>query len=107
MSGLRQREPRYENRKLLDLAHEAPCMLNIAPYGCSTNPSVPCHSDMLAHGKGVGAKSHDYLAVPGCPECHAVFTREKLGREGYERTWRHAKDKYERWLWVNGKIKVV
>jgi hypothetical protein len=23
---LRQREPRYENRKLLDLAHETPCM---------------------------------------------------------------------------------
>lgn len=107
MNDLRQREPAYRNRKLLDLAHEAPCFLRIAQIGCSANPSVPCHSDILEHGRGVGQKSHDCLAVAGCPACHAEFTREKLGREGYLLTWVRAFARYMVWLWVNGKIKVT
>lgn len=107
MSGLRQREPRYENRRLLDLAHEAPCMLQLGIPGCGNDKSVPCHSDMLEHGKGVGMKSHDYLAVPGCPVCHAGFTREFFGREGYTEVWVKAMTRYLRWLWTERKLKVA
>lgn len=105
--GLRQREPRYENRKLLDLAHDAPCMLQLGLPGCGNDKSVPCHSDELGHGKGVGLKSHDCLAVPGCPVCHAGFTRKALGREGYVEVFFKALARYLYWLWANGKLKVA
>jgi len=107
MSELRQRDPRYKNRKLLDIAHEAPCMLLLNASGCGSNASVPCHSDLLRHGRGTGNKTHDHLAVAGCPACHAVFTREHLGRVGYEYAWLAAYERYQAWLWNNDKIQVV
>lgn len=97
----------HRDRKLLDLAHDAPCFLQLGIPGCGENPSVPCHSDMLAHGRGVGHKSHDCLAVAGCPACHEYFTRATFGREGYEATWKDAFVNYQLWLWENGKVKVA
>ena len=107
MSELRQREPRYTNRKLLNVAHLAPCMLRLGMHSCGQYPSVPCHSDRLEDGKGVGLKSHDDLAVPGCPACHYVFTREHLGKEGYADTLLRAQREYWHWLWINNLIKVA
>lgn len=97
----------YRNRKLLDLTHEAPCFLLLAKVGCGVNKSVPCHSDQLRHGRGANHKSHDCLAVPGCPPCHALFTREHLGREGYDETWKVAMERYIVWLWESEKVKVA
>ena len=98
----------HRDRRLLDIAHEAPCMLLLAGVpGCGENKSVPCHSDMQRHGRGVGCKSHDALAVPGCPACHAFFTREHLGRVGYEEAWRLALEHYVLWLWRNKKVRVA
>lgn len=97
----------HRDRRLLDLAHEAPCMLQLGVPGCGTNPSVPCHSDMLRHGRGAGHKSHDCLAVSGCPACHAAFTRANLGREGYEAAWAAAYERYQVWLWENGRVKAA
>lgn len=70
---LRQREPRYTNRALLDLCHGAPCYARVT--GCTGGtdpyqPSVPAHSNALEDGKGVGKKSHDHRAMPACPSCH-------------------------------------
>ena len=96
----------YRNRKLLDLAHNAPCFLQIATIGCGEFPSVPCHSDMQRHGRGVGHKSGDEFAVPGCPKCHTLFTREHLGRDGYEWKWQIAHDRYLSWLFTNNKLEV-
>ncbi len=96
----------HRNRKLLDKAHEAPCMLELGEP-CGIHPSVPCHSDMLKHGRGGGHKSHDCLAVAGCPDCHAKFTREHLGRDGYEEIWAAAFAKYTVWLHENGKVKAI
>lgn len=107
MNGLRQREPAHRDRKLLDLAHEAPCMLQLGVDGCGANASVPCHSDALEHGRGAGSKSHDCLAVAGCPACHAAFTRERLGRDGYLQAWGRAMARWLAWLWSNGKVRVV
>ena len=61
---------------------------------------------MLKHGRGIGHKSHDFLAVAGCPDCHAKFTRANLG-EDYERVWQLAYIKYQEWLWLNDKVKVA
>ena len=96
----------HRDRKLLDLAHEAPCMLLLGAEGCGNDRSVPCHSDKLSHGRGVGHKSHDCLAVPGCPACHAIFTRQHLGREGYDQAQAAALERYTVWLWENGKVSV-
>lgn len=95
------------NRSLLDIAHEAPCMLKLGAKGCGTNPSVPCHSDMLAHGRGAGKKSPDPLAVPGCPACHEAFTRKRLGRDGYALAWGAAMARYLVWLWAQGKVRLA
>lgn len=97
----------HRDRKLLDVAHEAPCMLLLGVVGCGADKSVPCHSDMLEHGRGVGCKSHDCLAVPGCPACHAVFTREHLGRVGYAVAWQAAIERYWVWLWKKDRVRVA
>lgn len=97
----------HRNRALLDLAHDAPCMLLLGFKGCGADRSVPCHSDMLRHGRGESHKSHDCLAVPGCPVCHAGFTRGELGRAGYDVAWSMAMERYLVWLWTNGKVKVA
>ena len=97
----------HRNRALLDVAHDAPCMLQLGVPGCGTNASVPCHSDMLEHGRGAGHKSHDCLAVPGCPACHAAFTRAALGRDGYAYHWARALTRYQVWLWETGRVKVA
>ena len=97
----------YRNRKLLDLAHEAPCFLQLGADGCGADKSVPCHSDSMRHGRGVGHKSGDEFAVPGCPACHAIFTRKDLGREEYLVRWLAAHERYQTWLWESGKIKVA
>ena len=96
----------YRNRNLLNLSWEAPCFLQIAAP-CGQDKSVPCHSDLLRHGRGVGHKSADCFAVPGCPNCHAIFTREHLGKGGYEEVWIRAMERYLVWLWENGKIKTA
>lgn len=74
---------------------------------CGVDKSVPCHSDLLRHGRGASHKSHDCLAVPGCPPCHARFTRMHLGLVGYELAWERAITEYIVWLWVNGKVTVA
>jgi hypothetical protein len=107
---LRQRQPRYTNRRLLDLCHNEDCYLSIT--GCvgvnPEQPSVPCHSNWQEDGKGVGEKSDDDSAVPGCPPCHwqldhgTMLTTEQkreVFREAQRRWWRH--------LWRTGKIRVA
>lgn len=96
----------HRDRKLLDLAHEAPCMLLLGASGCGNDSSVPCHSDMLRHGRGENFKSHDCLAVPGCPPCHVLFTRAHLGRAVYEIAWSIAMERYLVWLWTTRRIRV-
>lgn len=97
----------HRNRKLLDIAHGAPCMLLLGVADCGAYPSVPVHSDMLRHGRGNGHKSHDCMAIAGCPACHAAFTRWNLGREGYDTAWRNAYERYQIWLWENGMVTVA
>lgn len=54
--GLRQREPRYQNRKLLDLAHEAPCM----PWG----RDPPAAAALLEQFRFIGIEiSPEYVEI--------------------------------------------
>lgn len=92
------------NRKLLDVAHDAPCLLQLGP--CS-GQVVPCHSDQLSDGRGTGHKSHDCLAVPGCVACHAKFTRANLGRSEYHDIHAKALKRYLVWLFENERLEVA
>lgn len=97
----------YRNRALLDLCHEAPCLLHLGALGCGEHASVPAHSDMIRHGRGEHHKSHDCFAVPSCPACHVLFTRANLGRDGYHAAWTEAMERYILWQWVSGKVRLA
>ena len=96
----------HRDRVWLDLAHKAPCFLKLAPT-CGNYASSACHSDQLRHGRGVGVKSHPVFTVPGCPDCHALFTRKHLGRDGYDTLWRAAHEAWLPWAYDQGWIRVV
>lgn len=111
MNGLRQREPRYENRAYLDLCHGAPCEYGIT--GCTggtreDRPSVPCHPNWLEDGKGVGMKAHDHLVAPGCPDCHwQLDYGTMLTTEEKKDLHRMACQRWQTKLLVGGRVKLV
>lgn len=96
----------HRSRKLLDVSHDAPCFLELSPE-CGQFASVPCHSDQLEDGRGHGHKSHDCLAVPGCPACHALFTQSNLGREEYASLHAKALKRYLVWAFENRRLLVA
>lgn len=102
-------QPQHRDRKLLDIARDAPCMLMIEGVCRSmVNPSVPCHSNLQRHGRGYSFKSHDCFAVPGCNECHYELDSGKnLSREQKENYFMAALERYILWLWQNDRIMVA
>ena len=42
---------------------------------------VPCHSNQLAHGKGMGIKAADKFSVPGCMACHAWLDQSGAAKQ--------------------------
>lgn len=110
MRQVMQKNPRYLNPKLLALCRGAPCFLNFP--GCTggeddERPSVPCHSNSQSDGRGVGYKTHDHSAVPGCPSCHYALDCGPYTREQKEETFRNGQRRYWAWLWENQRIKVA
>jgi hypothetical protein len=97
----------YRNRALLDLCHEAPCLLLPGQHECLGGPSEPAHSDMIRHGRGEHHKSHDCFAVPGCHNAHLAFNRANLGKDGYHAAWTEAMERYILWLWVSDGIRIT
>jgi len=97
----------HRNLALLDLCHEAPCLLLPGQHECLGAPSEPCHSDMIRHGRGEHHKSHDCFAVPGCHNAHLSFTRANLGKEGYHAAWTAAMERWILYLWVSEKIRLT
>lgn len=61
----------YRNRKLLDAVYNVPCFV------CG-QPSEPCHSNLLVHGKGKGLKSTDAAIMALCRDHHMMLDQ---GRE--------------------------
>jgi hypothetical protein len=104
---LRQREPSIENRALLDLCHNRPCFLRFD--GCKDGhpdwPSVPCHPKSLALGRGLGRKSHDNLALPGCPACHAVW--DAMPGVEHFHVWCRAFPQWDTYRWRHGLVRVA
>lgn len=111
MRPVMQKNPRYENRKLLDLCHGAPCHLNYPGCTGGTSPdasSVPCHSNTHADGRGSYYKTHDHSAVPGCPSCHHQHDHGSLyTHEQKVETHERAQKRWRDYLWRNRLIKVA
>lgn len=109
MSALRQRQPRYENRALLDLCHGAPCLLNFPGCTGGTNPnspSVPCHSNQQQDGRGVGHKTHDHATAPGCPSCSFQLDYGPYTREQKVEVFERARKAWWGYMWEAGLIAV-
>ncbi|MFD1556014.1 nuclease domain-containing protein [Paraburkholderia silviterrae] len=70
----RPRKPTVaEGSKYLAACRDEPCYLRV-PGICRLNPNddtvVPCHSNLLEHGKGKGIKADNRFTFPGCGACH-------------------------------------
>lgn len=56
---------------------------------------VPCHSNSLARGKGMGMKADHRYTVPGCYLCHMAIDQGKdLSKDERLAIWENA---YEKW----------
>lgn len=59
-----------------------PCYLRVP--GVCTAPDwsapdvVPCHSNLLEHGKGKGIKARHEFSFPGCSACHFWLDQSKV-----------------------------
>lgn len=78
------------------LCRGQPCYLLIP--GVQSHPIdtvVPCHSNSLARGKGMGIKADEKFTVPGCMHCHYTLDQGRdLDKEQRRAIWESA---YERW----------
>lgn len=100
MSALRQREPRYENRALLDLCYQIPCTADW-PHDCG--PSEPAHSNQAKHGKGKSLKAHDCFVAAICRNAHRELDQGKwFDRDTKEVYWQRAFEKTLLELWRRG-----
>jgi hypothetical protein len=105
-----QKNPRYENRKLLDLANGMACQ------GCGREDGtiVMAHSNKSIHGKAKGMKAHDCFVAALCHACHYWID---FGARDYLiwsctpdhklEFFRRASESTMLHLWREGKIKVV
>lgn len=62
--------PRFESRRLLDLARGMPCLLRSPICVGGTDTTVACHGAGIANGKGLGYKVGDHMTVWGCWRCN-------------------------------------
>lgn len=85
--SLRQREPRWQCRALLDAVYQLPCLLQI-PGVCEGGNGEPCHANWSDFGKGKSRKAHDCFVAAGCRACHREIDHGKrLTREEREAMW--------------------
>lgn len=76
MKTRRKVRPKVNGIDYLALCRGQRCYLQIDV--CSPIETVvPCHSNQLIHGKGVGIKAKDEFTVPGCMRCHAELDQGK------------------------------
>ncbi len=95
----------YRNRKLLDLAHTAPCFADFEHRCGGWEGCDPAHADSQMFGRGHGHKSHDCFFASMCHESHMML--ETMDRdEGYY-AWLRAYVATQVYLWTNGLVKVA
>ncbi len=94
----------YRNKKILQLALEAPCQSCNGMDGTI----VAAHSNQQRDGKGMGIKAHDYRVAYLCHKCHTwVDSDPKATKEEKREKWEDAHRDTIAWLFDNGHIKIV
>lgn len=112
MSGrpIIQREPAHRSRKLLDIAHKAPCFATF-PHECTQhNGCEPAHSDAQIFGRGVGHKTPDWAVAFMCHNAHVIISAKVGGgaeREQKFMDWLRAYVATQNYLWNGGKVKLA
>jgi hypothetical protein len=100
----------HRSKKVTDLAHALPCMFADLPHLCTwpRTPSVPCHGNWQALGRGFSFKTDDNLFAAGCPEAHDLIDGRKGGMPTEDRfwCWMRAHVRTWRWIWEKGMVVV-
>lgn len=83
-----------------DLCRDQACYIGAPGIVCADKATVvPCHSNQLRHGHGLGIKAHDAFTVPGCMRCHSWLDHgwydSNYTRDERERVFMLA---WERWM---------
>ena len=94
----------YRNRKLLNLAHDAPCFAGFEHKCEGWQGCDPAHSDSSIFGRGHTHKSHDFAFAAMCHTAHMML--DTFDRDLKFMEWLRAYVKTQLYLWENGKIKV-
>lgn len=90
--------PSRHNQSYLDACRDESCHLRIAGVCLGAKGKetvVPCHSNQLQHGKGMGIKAHDMYTVPGCMACHAWIDQGSAPKETKFLAWDRAFTRWE------------
>lgn len=83
----------YRDRKLLDLAYELECQLQL-PGICEGGPGEPAHSNQSRHGKGGALKAHDCFFASACRSCHREIDQGRtMSREEKFDVWQRAHER--------------
>lgn len=92
----------YRNKKILNLARDAPCVL----CGSSDGTVVAAHSNQSRDGKSMSMKSNDYRVAYLCYHHHFMIDSGKLSREEKVEMWEDAHRKTIGWLFDNEHLEV-
>lgn len=95
----------YRNRKLLDQAHDMPCMAEFYHECQAWRGCEPAHSDWSLFGRGGGHKSHDFAFAAMCHTAHMML--DTFDRETKRMEWLRAFVGTYEWLWENQRLKVA
>lgn len=94
----------YRNKKLLEIAREAPCMI----CGIQDGSVVAAHSNQIRDGKGKALKAHDYRIAALCFYCHAEIDQGcKLSKQERIDAWDEAHRRTIGWLFDSAYLQVV
>ncbi|ODT75472.1 MAG: hypothetical protein ABS69_10680 [Nitrosomonadales bacterium SCN 54-20] len=94
----------FRSRKLLDLAHDAPCFADFQHECHGWQGCDPAHSDSQIFGRGHGHKTPDWAVSAMCNDAHRLL--DTMSREEKFYAWLRAFVAYQNWLWENGKVQV-
>lgn len=104
------KNPRYENRRLLNLAHTAPCFATF-PHTCKQHLGcVPAHANWLLFGKGHGLKVSDWAFASMCGPAHDIIDRRipsDMDEDMLMHEWLRAFISTQDYLWKNDKVRVA
>ena len=93
----------YRNRKLLDLAKDAPFC-----FGCwrvNDGTVVMAHSNQSTDAKGMSIKANDYRVAALCMSCHSDLDQgSKMSRQERIEFWEDAHRATIGWLFETGKV---